>query len=131
MPHSGQGFFARLAARAATRSWWLEQNNFHPANSVAIPFAERIIEGCAGAKGTVIPSQTGRRRKNMRERMEELAREKRSIAVNFAAAPSGNKLVSINGTIATVSDDHMVVNDMYGNVMIIPFASIAYIEVKK
>lgn len=66
----------------------------------------------------------------MRECLEELARTKRGIAVNFAAA-AGTKLVSINGTIATVADDHMVMVDIYGNTMIVPFVSIAYIEIKK
>lgn len=66
----------------------------------------------------------------MRERLLQLAQSKQVIAINFPAA-AGGKLLSANGTIKEVGEDHMVMQDIYGNVMIVPFTSIAYIEVKK
>lgn len=66
----------------------------------------------------------------MRERLLELANAKKQVAVNFAAA-AGGKLVSISGTVAQVGDDHMIMQDIYGNLMLVPFVSIAYIEIKK
>ena len=66
----------------------------------------------------------------MRERLEEFARNKNQIAVNFAAA-FGAKLVSVAGTVAEVGDDYMIMNDIYANVMLIPFGNIACIEIRK
>lgn len=66
----------------------------------------------------------------MRERMRQLAESKKQVAINFAAA-AGGKLVSISGIVVEVTDDHMIVNDIYGNHMIVPYVSIAFIEVKK
>ncbi len=66
----------------------------------------------------------------MRTRLEEWRQAKRSIAVNFSAS-AGTKLISTNGIIAEVGDDFMMLTDIYGNTMLIPFASIAYIELKK
>lgn len=66
----------------------------------------------------------------MKQRLEELARDKKNISVSFAAA-AGGKLVSINGSIASVGDDFMTMTDIYGNTMIVPFASIVFIEIKK
>ncbi len=66
----------------------------------------------------------------MRSRLEEWCKAKRTIAVNFSAA-AGTKLVSTNGTIAEVGDDYMIMTDIYNNTMLVPFAGIAYIELKK
>ncbi len=66
----------------------------------------------------------------MRKYLEELAAQKKAIQVNFAAS-TGNKLVSISGTIREVGDDYMILHDIYGNVMFIPFSGITYIEIKK
>ena len=66
----------------------------------------------------------------MREKLMQYAAEKKVIGVNFNAA-AGGKLVSTSGTIAEVGDDFMMMQDIYGNAMVIPFAAIAYIEVKR
>ena len=66
----------------------------------------------------------------MRERFIKLAQEKRQVQVNFAAA-AGGKLVSASGIIMEVGEDFVVMNDIYSNSMIIPFSSMAYIEIKK
>lgn len=66
----------------------------------------------------------------MRERLLQFAESKQVIAINFPAA-AGGKLLSATGTVKEVGDDHMVMQDIYANVMIIPFSSIAYIEVKR
>ncbi|MDR1535334.1 MAG: hypothetical protein LBU64_09595 [Planctomycetota bacterium] len=62
--------------------------------------------------------------------LEELARDKTKIAVFFSAS-AGNKLISANGVITEVGADFMVMTDIYGNIMLIPLAGIAYIEIKK
>ncbi len=66
----------------------------------------------------------------MREKLLQFAAEKKVIAVNFNAASSA-KLISASGTVIEVGDDFMTMQDIYGNVMIVPFQSIAYIEVKR
>ncbi len=66
----------------------------------------------------------------MREKLLQFAAEKKVIAVNFNAA-SGAKLISASGTIIEVSNDFMVMQDIYGNAIIVPFTGIAYIEVKR
>ena len=66
----------------------------------------------------------------MREKLMQYAAEKKVIGVNFNAS-SGGKLVSTSGTIAEVGDDFMMMQDIYGNAMVIPFSAIAYIEVKR
>lgn len=66
----------------------------------------------------------------MRERLQLLADSKTQVQINFPAS-AGGKLVSASGIIKEVYDDHLVMNDIYGNAMIVPYVSIAYIEVKK
>lgn len=66
----------------------------------------------------------------MREKLMQFAAEKKVIGVNFNAA-AGGKLVSTSGTIVEVGADFMVMQDIYGNVMIVPFHSIAFLEVKR
>jgi hypothetical protein len=66
----------------------------------------------------------------MREKLLQFAAEKKVIGVNFNAA-AGGKLISASGTITEVGADFMVMMDIYNNAMIIPFQSIAYLEVKR
>ena len=66
----------------------------------------------------------------MRQRLEMFAANKQMLAFNFNAS-AGDKLVSINGTITEVGDDFIMIRDIYSNSMFVPFASIAYIEIKK
>lgn len=67
---------------------------------------------------------------SMRQRIEVLITEKKQVGVNFAAG-AGTKLISISGTIVAVGNDHFLINDIYGNSMMVPFSGIAYIEIKK
>ena len=66
----------------------------------------------------------------MRRRLIEFMQGKRQIGVNFPAA-AGGKLFSASGTIVEVGDDFIMMQDIYGNAMLVPIASIAFIEVKK
>ncbi len=66
----------------------------------------------------------------MREKLLQFAAEKKVIGVNFNAA-AGGKLVSTSGTITEVGADFMMMQDIYGNAMIIPFQAIAFLEVKR
>ncbi len=66
----------------------------------------------------------------MREKLRHLASEKRVVGVNFNAA-SEAKLVSVSGTIVEVGGDFMTLQDIYGNTMLIPFMSVAYIEIRR
>ncbi len=66
----------------------------------------------------------------MREHLLRIAAEKKVVGVNFQAA-SGAKLISASGTILEVGDDFMIMQDIYGNTMIVPFMGIAYIEIKR
>lgn len=66
----------------------------------------------------------------MRERLLQLIADKRQVQINFPAAENG-KLVSASGTIQEAGEDHLILRDIYGNTMIVPYASISYIEVKK
>ncbi len=66
----------------------------------------------------------------MREKLLQFAAEKKVIAVNFSAA-AGGKLVSTSGTVVEVGADFITMQDIYGNMMIIPFQAIAYLEVKR
>ena len=66
----------------------------------------------------------------MQERLKQLMESKAIVAINFMAS-AGAKLVNITGTIAEVNDGSLTLNDIYGNVMLVPFNSIAYLEIKK
>jgi hypothetical protein len=66
----------------------------------------------------------------MRQKLEHFMQSKQMLAFNFAAA-AGGKLVSVNGMVSEVGDDFVTIADIYGNSMIIPFVSIAFIEIKK
>lgn len=66
----------------------------------------------------------------MRERLLQLAQERRQVAVNFPASAAG-KLVAASGTIGEVGEDYFILLDIYGNTMIVPLGSVSYIEIKK
>ncbi len=66
----------------------------------------------------------------MRQKLEHFMQAKQMLAFNFAAA-AGGKLVSVSGMVSEVGDDFVAVADIYGNTMIIPFGSIAFVEIKK
>lgn len=66
----------------------------------------------------------------MRTLLETLKAEKRQLTVNFPAA-HGGKLVTASGIIVEVGDDYFLMADIYGNHMLVPTASVAYIEIKK
>ncbi len=66
----------------------------------------------------------------MRQKLEQFQSDRRMLAINFAAA-AGGKLVSVSGLVSEVGDDFVAVADIYGNTLLIPFGSIAFIEIKK
>lgn len=64
------------------------------------------------------------------EVLQSLIPTKQQVAVNFSAA-AGGKLVSASGTVASVGQDYFILLDIYGNSMVVPVHSMAYIEIKK
>ncbi len=66
----------------------------------------------------------------MRARIEQIAAAKKVVSVFFPAS-SGGKLVNAAGTITEVADDFLILTDIYGNSMLVPYAGISYIEIKK
>lgn len=66
----------------------------------------------------------------LRERLETLIQGKQQVSVNFPAG-AGTKLISASGTITSVGQDYFMLLDIYGNSMVVPFASVAYVEIKK
>lgn len=66
----------------------------------------------------------------MRKRLEDLIASKKNVNINFSAA-SGARLVSVAGTVTEAGDDFLVLTDIYGNNLLIPYAGIAYIEMRK
>ncbi len=66
----------------------------------------------------------------MRDRLEQIAASKKVVSVFFPAS-SGGKLVNAAGTITEVGADFLMLADIYGNNMLVPFAAISYIEIKK
>lgn len=68
--------------------------------------------------------------KKIAQLLQELLQNKNQVNINFTAA-TGTKLVSISGTVREVGEDYFTLFDIYGNAMIVPTTSVAYIEVKK
>lgn len=66
----------------------------------------------------------------MRKYLQELAERKVQVQVNFGAANAG-KLISISGFVSEVGDDFALLKDIYQNTLLVPLASIAYVEIKK
>lgn len=66
----------------------------------------------------------------LREYLESLVKTKQQVGINFPAG-AGTKLVSASGTIVSVGEDFLLLNDIYGNSMAVPFAGMSYIEIKK
>ena len=68
--------------------------------------------------------------KQMRQILEGLIQSRQQVGVNFSAG-AGTKLISTSGIVVEVGEDYFMLHDIYGNSMLVPTASVAYIEIKK